>query len=62
MQTVNYTHKGIEFQWGGKLNVYLNNSFIPLKLQLNNGSPSWRLNRNTWLSVNQLKGILKSNK
>jgi hypothetical protein len=40
-----YTHRGIEFEWAGGLNIYLPNSFKPLKLQLNNGSPSWRLNR-----------------
>lgn len=52
-----YTHKGIEFEWAGGLNIYLPNSFKPLKLQLNNGSPSWRLNRKIWLSVKQFKKI-----
>ena len=54
-----YTHKGISFQWDGGLTIFLDKQFKPLRLQLNNGSPSWRLNRNTWLSVKQLKGIIK---
>ena len=57
-----YTHKNVKFEYGGGLNVFLPNKFLPLKLQLNNYSPSWRLNRNTWLSVKQLKEIIKQQK
>ena len=55
-----YTHKNVEFCWWGGLNVSLKDELRFLKLTLNNGSPSWRLNRNTWLSVKQLKNILES--
>lgn len=55
-----YTHKNIQFIWGGGLNVFLPKSLIPLKLRLNNNSPSWRLDRLTWLSVKQLKKIIKN--
>lgn len=58
---VRYTHKNIEFNWWGKLIISKPNSFVPLKLTMNNGSLSWRLNRNTWLSVKQLKDIIKPN-
>lgn len=54
-----YTHNGCDFQWIGGLNVCLPNKFVPLKLKLNNGSPSWRLNRKVWLSVKQLKVLIK---
>ena len=57
----NYTHKGVEFWWGGGLNLFLKNEIMPLKPQLNNGSLSWRLNRRTWISVNQLKKIKNAN-
>jgi hypothetical protein len=33
---------------------------IPLKKHLNNGVLSWKLNRNTWLSINQLREIIKN--
>jgi len=59
MQPKNYTHKGIDFQWAGGLNIYRKQDLLPMKLQLNNGSPSFRLNRNTWLSVKQLKSLIK---
>jgi len=59
MQYQNYTHKNIKFEWLGGLDVRLPNQFVYLKKQLNNGSLSWRLNRTTWLSINQLKRIIK---
>lgn len=62
MQLKSYTHKNIKFQWGGGLNVYVNNDFIPLKLKLNNNSPSWRLSRNVWLSIRQLKTLISEAK
>jgi hypothetical protein len=58
MQIKNYTHKNIPFEWWGGLTISLPDSFMPLKLTLNNNSPSWRLNRRTWLSVKQLKSII----
>lgn len=54
-----YTHKGVDFQYINGLNIYLGNSIYPLKMQLNNGVLSWRLNRKIWMSINQLKNILK---
>ena len=59
-QTITYAHKGICFEWVKGLDLYLPNKLYPLKMQLNNGVLSWRLNRNTWLSINQFKNILKS--
>lgn len=53
-----YTHRGIDFEWQGGLFVYRVGMFTPLPLKLNNGSPSWRLARNIWLSVKQLKIII----
>jgi len=53
-----YTHRGIDFEWQGGLFVYRVGIFTPLPLKLNNGSPSWRLARNIWLSVKQLKIII----
>lgn len=61
MQTITYTHKEIKFEWLGGLDVRLPNMFVYLKRQNNNGSLAWRLNRTTWLSVNQLKKIIKNN-
>ena len=58
MQTKTYTHKNIEFDWVGGLNIRLQNNFVYLKKQINNGVLSWRLNRTTWLSINQLKKII----
>lgn len=58
MQIKNYTHRGLEFEWWGGLNISKPNKIMPLKLVFNNGSLSWRLNRNTWLSVKQLKNII----
>ena len=46
---INYTHKGINFQCGCGLNIYLGNNLLPLKIQLNNNSPSWSLDRKNWL-------------
>jgi hypothetical protein len=62
MQIKTYTHKEIEFEHLGGLDVRLPNMFVYLKRQINNGSLSWRLNRTTWLSVKQLKEIIKKNK
>ena len=56
-KVIRYTHKNIEFDWWGKLTISKPKSFIPIKLTLNNGSLSWRLDRETWLSVKQLKII-----
>lgn len=58
MQTKIYTHKGIGFEWGGGLTVFLKGELMPLKLTLNNYSPGWRLSRYVWLSVRQLKKII----
>ena len=58
MQHKVYTHKLIKFEYNGKLNIRLPHQFAYLKKQLNNGVLSWRLNRTTWLSINQLKKIL----
>lgn len=58
MQTKNYIHKNILFDWDGGLNIRLQNNFVYLKLQINNGSIGWRLNRKTWLSYKQLKKII----
>lgn len=60
MQNRTYTHKNIEFEWGGKLSIYINKNFIPINPQLNNGILSWRLNRKIWLSINQLKKYIKN--
>lgn len=60
-KAVSYTHKGVEFQWCGGLNIYKPGELFPIRLQLNNNSPSWRLKRNAWLSVKQFKYILKNN-
>jgi hypothetical protein len=54
-----YHHRGIEFRHGGGLYIYTQ-KFLPLKKQLNNGVLSWKLNRNTWLSINQLREIIKN--
>ena len=58
MQTKTYIHKNIEFDWDGGLNIRLSKDFVYLKKQINNGVLSWRLNRTTWLSINQLKKII----
>jgi hypothetical protein len=58
MQTKSYIHKNIEFDWDGGLNIRLQNNFVYLKKQINNGVLSWRLNRTTWLSIYQLKKII----
>lgn len=57
-RSVLFTHKDIKLEWCGVLNVRLVNEFKFLHKQLNNGVLSWRINRTTWLSVNQLKRIL----
>ena len=58
MQYRTYTHKGVEFQWHGRLNIFRKQDLMPMKMQLNNGVISWRLNRTTWLSIKQLKNII----
>lgn len=58
MQHKTYIHRFVQFEYNGKLNIRLPHSFAYLKKQLNNGVLSWRLNRATWLSINQLKKIL----
>ena len=62
IQFITYTHKGICFERTKGLDIYLPNRLYPLKRQINNGILSWRLNRNTWLSINQLKKIINENK
>lgn len=60
MQLRKYTHRDTVFYKGSGLNIYKKETDIfPLKLMLNNTSLSWKLKSGVWLSVKQLKKILK---
>lgn len=57
-----YTYKNEEFTWGGGLNIYKSNIFLPLTPYLNNGCLSWMLSENVRMSIIQLKKVLKNEK
>jgi len=54
-----YTHKGIVFEWHGKLNIYLPGSLFPLPIKQCNGVIYWQLARGVRLSINHLKKHLQ---
>jgi hypothetical protein len=55
-----YTHKGIVFEWHGKLNIYLPGALLPLPIRQCNGVAYWQIAKGVRLSVNQLKKYLKN--
>ncbi len=54
-----YTHKKVEFKWGGGLDIYISSQFLPLERKQCNGVLYWQLEKGVRLSINQLKEILK---
>ena len=44
--------------YGGRLNIYIDSKFLPVKPSLKHNVFGWKIGLNVWLSVNQLRGIL----
>lgn len=52
-----YTHKGVEFSYGGGLNIYVEGSFLPLPVKQCNGVLYWQFPGKVRMSINQFKKI-----
>jgi hypothetical protein len=62
MQHIVYTHKNVQFEWIGGLNVRLPTDFLPLDKKYCNGQLYWQISKNVRLSINQLKKIINENR